>query len=50
MSSCHDKANGTRVMEKRGVRVHLTSIAGLCCSAAAVAVAVKVDAEKQSSG
>jgi hypothetical protein len=47
---CYDKANETRVMETGGVRVHLISIAGLCRPAAAVAVAVKVDAEEDTSG
>jgi hypothetical protein len=48
--AANNKANGARVVEERGVRVHLTSIARPCRSATAIAVAVKVDAEKDNSG
>ena len=49
MSSCHDKANGAKVTEGRGARVHPTSMISLSRLAAAVVVAVNVDAEKESS-
>jgi hypothetical protein len=48
--AANNKANGARVAEERGARVHLTSTAGPCRSATAIAVAVKVDAEKDNSG